>query len=198
MKNKHPDFITANWQHLPETNIPEIALLGRSNVGKSSFINALIGRSRARTSQTPGKTQTINGYHEQSHMLVDLPGFGYARIGKAHREEWQRMCEDYLLNRPNLVGIFHLIDIRHSWQNVDLDLAALIGAANIPCQVILTKSDKQTKNQNMKMKNYYNQSLTGLYIEPSPVIITSAKDKIGFDPIKQLIKMWTHETNSEE
>jgi len=198
MTNKHPDFISANWQDLPKTSLPEIAMLGRSNVGKSSFINTLIGRSRARISQTPGKTQTINGYHEQTHVLIDLPGFGYAKIGKSHRENWQRMCENYLLNRPNLVGIFHLIDIRHSWQNVDLDLTSLISATDIPCQVILTKSDKQTNNQNLKMKNYYNKSLNGLYLKPSPVIITSAKDKTGFDQIKQLIGLWIDEASSKE
>ncbi|MDA9832304.1 ribosome biogenesis GTP-binding protein YihA/YsxC [Gammaproteobacteria bacterium] len=198
MKNKHPDFITAHWQDLPETNTPEIALLGRSNVGKSSFINALIGRSRARISQTPGKTQTINGYHQQNYILVDLPGFGYARVGKAHRKEWQMMCENYLMNRPNLMGILHLVDIRHAWQNVDLDLAALIGATNIACQVILTKSDKQKKNDNVKMVNYYNKSLSGLYTKPTPVIMTSAKEKRGFDQINQLIHLWTDEFDIEK
>ena len=195
--NKHPDFITDYWDKLPEINRPEIALVGRSNVGKSSFINALIGRVRARTSQTPGKTQTINVYDEQSYLLVDLPGFGYAKTSKTNRFKWQKMCESYLLQRENLIGVFHLVDIRHAWQNVDIDLAGLIGMCDVQCQMILTKSDKLSKNNIQKQASYYQKSLSGFYKDPAPLITTSAKDKTGIQASQLLIRQWLDNETAE-
>ena len=188
--NKHPDFITASWQDLPESDLPEIALLGRSNVGKSSFINALIGRSRAKTSQTPGKTQTINGYCEKTHTIVDLPGFGYAKSARHARAKWQQMCENYLEHRPGLMGVFHLIDMRHEWQAVDIDISSLISALELPCLVVLTKSDKLKRNDVRKQLQYYTKSLNGLYRSTPDILMTSSKDKSGFNEVNETINRW--------
>ena len=188
--NKHPDFITASWQDLPASNLPEIALLGRSTVGKSSCINALIGRSRAKTSQTPGKTQTINGYFEKTHTIVDLPGFGYAKSARQARAKWQQMCENYLAHREGLLGAFHLIDMRHEWQAVDIDIAGLISSLEIPCLVVLTKSDKLKRNDIQKQFQYYKKSLNGLYRHAPHILMTSSKDRTGFSEINQTINLW--------
>ena len=159
---RHPDFISDSWKKLPLISLPEIALIGRSNVGKSSFINALLNQKIARTSQTPGKTRTINGYQKGNYFITDLPGFGYAKIAKSERNSWVDMCEGYLNHRENLIGVFHLIDSRHPWQKVDIELAHVIGASGLPFRLVLTKTDKLSKNQLSSQIAYYQKSLAGM------------------------------------
>ncbi|MGY4104160.1 ribosome biogenesis GTP-binding protein YihA/YsxC [Ignavigranum ruoffiae] len=133
----------------PTSNLNEIALLGRSNVGKSSFINKLIGRRHlARTSSQPGKTQTLNFYQiDQRFRLVDVPGYGYARVSKKERQQWQAMISQYLQTRSNLALIFLLMDFRHHPSQLDQQMYDWIDQLDIPFALILTKADKVQKNQ---------------------------------------------------
>ena len=124
MKISSAEFVTSSdcLKNCPEFNLPEIAMIGRSNVGKSSLINAITSRrNMARTSNTPGKTRLINFYKiNDKFILADLPGYGYAKISKSEQEKWKKNLEDYLLNRDSLVAVIQLIDARHPVQNNDL------------------------------------------------------------------------------
>jgi len=133
----------------PETGWPEVAFVGKSNVGKSSLINAMLGRKRlARTSGTPGKTRTINFFHVENKLLfADLPGYGYARISKSESEKWGEMVEEYLKDRPELKRIFLLIDIRHAPGENDLMLFEWLQHFNLPFTLVATKSDKLKRSQ---------------------------------------------------
>lgn len=136
-------------QQYPLGDLPEIALLGRSNVGKSSFINRMVSRSKlARTSSQPGKTQTLNFYRINNQFrFVDVPGYGYAKIAKSERQAWTRMIESYLSQRPNLALIFLLMDMRHPPSQLDCQMYQYIDRLDLPFAIILTKSDKIAKNQ---------------------------------------------------
>lgn len=133
----------------PPADLPEIALIGRSNVGKSSFINAMISRKNfARTSGQPGKTQTINFYQIDSKFrFVDLPGYGYARVSKSQRKFWAKMIEDYLSKRTNLDLIFILMDFRHPPSDLDKQMVNFLEDLDLPYAIILTKTDKVKSNQ---------------------------------------------------
>src|SRR5665647_847719 len=129
---------------LPEGDLPEIALVGRSNVGKSSLINKLVNRKKlAKSSSTPGKTRTINYYliNEQWY-LVDLPGYGFAKVSKAEREKWGRMIENYLQNRSQVQGVIQLLDIRHAPNENDILMKNWLQHCDIPILMIATKADK--------------------------------------------------------
>lgn len=139
----------------PPEDRPEYAFIGRSNVGKSSLINMLTRQSRlAKTSASPGKTQMINHFLiNQSWYLVDLPGYGYAKVSQAQRKAWKKMIWDYLENRRNLLSVFVLIDSRLDPQRRDLDFLARLGEAQIPFSLIFTKADKNSQritHQNVK------------------------------------------------
>ena len=131
-------------QFLPAADRSEIAFAGRSNVGKSSLINALIGQgSLARTSNTPGRTQELNYYaSEAPFYLVDMPGYGFAKAPKEKVSEWTELVRAYLKGRPNLKRVFLLIDGRHGIKSVDAEIMALLDAAGVPYQTVLTKTDK--------------------------------------------------------
>lgn len=128
----------------PKTKFPEYAFIGRSNVGKSSLINMLLGKKElARTSKTPGKTQTINLFQvENDWTLADLPGYGYAKVSKTSRLKWQKMIEFYLQNRQQLVCTFVLIDVRHTLQANDKEFIDWLGLKGIPFVLVFTKADK--------------------------------------------------------
>lgn len=133
----------------PETTLPEIAFAGRSNVGKSSLINALLRRSKAaRVSNTPGRTREINFFKiNNQFILVDLPGYGYARISKDRKAEWKPMIEGYLRGSPNLRGIVQLLDIRHDPTKDDLQMLDFLSQVGVPTMIVMTKTDKLTKAQ---------------------------------------------------
>lgn len=139
----------------PTDNKPEFLLVGRSNVGKSSFINTLINRKNyARTSSKPGKTQTINFYHiNESFYLVDAPGYGFANLNKAKKRKFGLMMEDYLTNRENLKQVFMLIDFRHKPSSDDLLMYKFLKHYNIPVTIIATKSDKVGITKHYSQKN---------------------------------------------
>lgn len=128
----------------PEGNLPEYAFIGRSNVGKSSLINMLMGRKElARISSTPGKTQTINYFEvNKEWRIVDLPGYGYAKSSKTKRKKWKKMVDTFLLTRTNLFCIFSLIDSRHELQSIDLEFINWLGENSIPFTIVYTKVDK--------------------------------------------------------
>lgn len=130
--------------HLPDTDMPEVAFAGRSNVGKSSLLNALTGRrGLARTSNTPGRTQELNFFNCSSRlMLVDMPGYGYAKVSKTEREAWSKLIRSYLRGRPNLRCAFVLVDSRHGLKENDLEIMKMLDETAVAYRVILTKSDK--------------------------------------------------------
>lgn len=136
----------------PSENIEEIAFVGRSNVGKSSFINAFLGRkSLAKTSSTPGKTRTINFYNiDNKFRLVDLPGYGYAKVSKKEKEKWDKLINEYLHDRENLKEVFLLVDIRHEPTDLDLQMYDWIIDSGFTGFIIATKYDKISKNQLQK------------------------------------------------
>lgn len=134
----------ANYDGVPDTSIPEIAFVGRSNVGKSSLINALTGRKTlARTSNTPGRTQQINFFSLlDALMLADLPGYGYARASKTEIARWTEMIFDYLRGRPSLRRVCLLIDARHGLKDSDIDVMKDLDTSAVSYQIVLTKCDK--------------------------------------------------------
>jgi GTP-binding protein len=133
----------------PETSLPEIAFAGRSNVGKSSLINRLLRRSKAaRVSNTPGRTREINFFKiNDQFILVDLPGYGYARISKDRKAEWKPMIEGYLRGSKQLRGIVHLLDVRHDPTNDDIEMLDFLSEVGVPTMIVMTKTDKLSKAQ---------------------------------------------------
>ncbi len=151
----------------PKPDRPEYAFIGRSNVGKSSLINMLTRHARlAKTSGSPGKTQLINHFDITSETagvrsewyLVDLPGYGYAKVSQNQRASWQKMISDYLKERPNLMNVFVLLDSRHRPQQLDLDFIAQLGEWEVPFNMIFTKADKVTQREaSMNAKAFVNR-----------------------------------------
>lgn len=139
----------ANFKDLPVATLPEYAILGRSNVGKSSFINHILeNRSLARTSKRPGKTSLANLYNVNNSMIwVDLPGYGYAKVSTEEKTRWSKLIADFCTKRSSLAGIFWLIDIRHIGTAADIEAAQWLATLSAPIFVVLTKADKLTRNQ---------------------------------------------------
>jgi GTP-binding protein len=183
-------FITGapNLDACPPPNHPEICFAGRSNVGKSTFINAVMNHGGlARTSNTPGKTRQMNYYliHNQCYF-VDLPGFGYAKVSKKEREKWGENIRNYLLQRQTIRLIVHLVDIRHEPTTLDEDFFYWLASNRLPFIVILNKADKISKNKQQQAKS----QLTGILDEMNidvPVILSSAKKKDGIKEIRNLL-----------
>jgi GTP-binding protein len=174
----------------PSPDKPEFGFIGRSNVGKSSLINMLTGWSKlAKTSVQPGKTRTINHFFiNESWYLVDLPGYGYAKVPVRLREKWVRATERYILKRENLVSLFVLLDARHKPQRSDLDFMEFLGNNSIPFARVFTKSDKLTSTALEISINEYNSEMLKNW-EPLPVsFITSAIKGNGRDEILQYIE----------
>lgn len=174
----------------PAPTKPEFGFIGRSNVGKSSLINMITGWSKlAKTSVQPGKTRTINHFLVNDNWyLVDLPGYGYAKVPVKLREKWVRATEEYILKRENLVSLFVLLDIRHKPQKSDLEFMEFLGLNNIPFARVFTKSDKLgTTAVNDSVENYNSQMM--LNWESMPVsFITSAIKGNGRDEILNYIE----------
>jgi len=165
----------------PEPTLPEIAFAGRSNVGKSSLINRLLSRKKiARVSNTPGRTREINFFKvNDAFVVVDLPGYGYARISKEKRAEWRPLIESYLAERSSLAGVLLLIDIRRGPQDEELDFVPWLEARKTPIVVALTKADKLAKNKRMLEIGKAKKAL-GLRRDPFPV---SAQTGDGLDAL---------------
>ncbi|MGB0274083.1 MAG: ribosome biogenesis GTP-binding protein YihA/YsxC [Flavobacteriaceae bacterium] len=193
MRIKDARFVVSNSRvaQCPNTNLPEFAFIGRSNVGKSSLINMLTDRKRlAKTSGKPGKTQLINHFliNNQWH-LVDLPGYGYARVSKKDKKEFQQYITDYFLKRTQLVNAFLLIDIRHEPQDIDLAFMEWMGTQQIPFSIIFTKADKLSERTvEPTVAAYLNTLLEGAWAEVPPHFVTSSTAKIGKDAVLAYIE----------
>jgi len=177
------EFISSvvKLQDCPSPTLPEYALIGRSNVGKSSLLNMLAGQKKlAKVSGAPGKTQTINHFLVDGNWyLVDLPGYGFAKVSKTLREKWQRMISAYFKNRENLVMVFLLVDARLPMQASDRNMLVLFGESELPFTLLFTKCDKLSKTQLEKSIHSYKKELSDLF-EPIPnYILTSAGTGMG-------------------
>lgn len=181
MKIQNSRFIISavKRDQYPEDELPEIAMAGRSNVGKSSLINMMINRKGlAKTSSTPGKTQTINFYDLDGKMrLVDLPGYGYARVSKDKKSGWGKIIESYLVNRPNLMEVFLLVDLRHDPSEDDRLMYEWIRTFGYKGVVIATKADK-IKNSQLQIRKKALREKLGMG-EDDVVIVTSADSRKG-------------------
>lgn len=183
MEIYNSEFVKSSVSHFqcPPADKPEFAFIGRSNVGKSSLINMLTHRKNlAKISITPGKTQTINHFLiNNGWYLVDLPGYGYASIGKAAREAWEKMIEEYLLLRSNLQCVFVLIDSRLEPQKIDLEFIDWLGKKGIPFTILLTKIDKLKAIQVAAARKLYETTLLQTWETLPPVFHTSSSNKTG-------------------
>ncbi|MDL2296762.1 ribosome biogenesis GTP-binding protein YihA/YsxC [Bacteroidales bacterium OttesenSCG-928-E04] len=191
MEIKKIEFVQSvdDWRKCPETQLPEYAFIGRSNVGKSSLVNMLgNNKSLAKTSSKPGKTQTINHFIVNNKWyLVDLPGYGYATISKTMREMWIRMIEDYFVNRKNLQAVFVLVDARIEPQNNDIEFVNNLGELGIPFSIIFTKTDKISKMKLQENVKNFSDKMLEYWEELPPFFITSAHKNIGRDEILNYI-----------
>lgn len=175
---------------LPPENKPEFAFIGRSNVGKSSLINMLTSiKGLAKTSGSPGKTQTINHFIvDDNWYLVDLPGYGFAKVSQTTRNEWEVLMKTYLTKRENLMNAFVLIDLRLEPQKNDLDFITFLGECGVPFSVVFTKSDKLTANQVRIHTENYKNKLLEFWEELPPIFVTSAEKRLGKEEIMNYIK----------
>ena len=188
---KTAEFVKSSgrWQECPEATMPEYAFIGRSNVGKSSLINAMLNhKDLAKTSQTPGKTQLINHFLiNEKWYLTDLPGYGYARVSKSMRKEFEKINTNYILNRKNLVNLFVLIDSRHTPQQIDLEFIEWCGESGVPFSVVFTKSDKLKPNIAISNVESYKAELLKSWESLPEIYVTSAVKKIGGDEMLKFI-----------
>jgi len=189
---KQARFLISNTdvKKCPAPDRPEYAFIGRSNVGKSSLINMLVGQnSLAKVSVKPGKTQLINHFIiDESWYLVDLPGYGYAKISISVKEKFQKLISNYILNRENLYCLFVLIDVRHSPQKIDLEFTTWLGENHIPFAIIFTKADKLGKVSVAQNVGAYTQELKMLWEELPPILVSSSHDGTGRDEIISFIE----------
>ena len=184
---KSAEFVISNSrvEKCPTTGLPEYAFIGRSNVGKSSLINMLTSRKGlAMTSQKPGKTQLINHFIiNDAWYLVDLPGYGYARLGKDSRDSLRRMIEDYVLERKELVLLFVLLDCRHDPQKIDLEFVQWLGEEGVPFALVFTKADKLSKGRLAANVEAYKAKLREEWEELPPIFVTSSEERMGRDEL---------------
>jgi GTP-binding protein len=185
------EFIISNtdYKKCPKPDKPEYAFIGRSNVGKSSLINMLTGRTKlAKTSEVPGKTQLINHYLiNKQWYLVDLPGYGWARVSKESRAKWERMIKEYLAQRENLECVLILIDSRLEAQPIDLEFMEWMAISGIPFVIVFTKADKQSVTKTKALISNYKKKLMETWEELPEYFITSSDKKQGKDEILKFI-----------
>jgi GTP-binding protein len=190
-----------NFDQCPATRLPEYAFIGRSNVGKSSIINAICQQKNlAKTSSTPGKTQLINHFEITSMLatkgkqskwfIVDLPGYGFAKVSQSSRRRWEQMIENYLRKRPNLNRVFVLVDSRHSPQKIDLEFIQQLVEWEIPYTVIFTKSDKEKPGVVARnVKDFFETLRNTLPFLPEG-FVTSAEKKTGVEEVLDCIAQY--------
>lgn len=188
-----------SYDKCPKPDKPEYAFIGRSNVGKSSLINMLTNhKSLAKTSASPGKTQLINHFEIESSAteklpkekwyIVDLPGYGYAKIAQSTRRRWEQMIENYLRKRENLTNVFVLVDSRHSPQKKDLEFISQLGKWNVPFSIIFTKADKEKPGAVQRNIQAFFDKLKETWQWLPQYFVTSAEKKMGRDEVLAFIQ----------
>lgn len=186
------EYVVSNpdYSKCPQTNQPEFAFIGRSNVGKSSLINMLTNhRGLAKTSQTPGKTLLINHFKiNDSWWIVDLPGYGYANVGKTGTEKLKKLINGYILHRQEMTCLFVLIDSRHAPMKVDLDFITMLGENGIPFAIVFTKLDKISNRQWQMNFKAYKERLNEDWEELPPMFATSSDKGIGREEVLDFIE----------
>ncbi len=191
MQVKKAVFISSydNYKNCPPKNTPEFAFIGRSNVGKSSLINLLTNNNKlAKISSTPGKTQTINFFNINDEWnMVDLPGYGWARVSKTEKSKWDIMNMEYMLYREQLQLVFVLIDSRLDPQPIDIEFIQWVGEQEIPFSLVFTKADKQTRNKTGTTIAKFTNELYKTWDELPPIFVTSAEKGIGKEDILEYI-----------
>jgi len=192
MRITSAEFVVSNQDvaKCPNSQLPEYAFIGRSNVGKSSLINMLTNRKNlAKTSGKPGKTQLINHFLiNKNWHLVDLPGYGYARVSKSAKKTFQRFITDYFSKRKQLVSAFVLIDIRHEPQPIDMEFMQWLGENLIPFGIIFTKADKLKPKAIERQVHDYTAKLLEVWEELPPYFITSATKRLGQEEVLNYIE----------
>lgn len=184
---------SATYKQCPPPDKPEYAFIGRSNVGKSSLINMITNqRGLAKTSANPGKTQLINHFEiissdKKKWQLVDLPGYGFAKVSQKARNNWSNMIESYIRKRENLVCLFVLIDSRHEPQKIDLEFIDQLGEWEIPFVIVFTKSDKNKPGATLRNADSFLKALSEKWEMPPPHFITSATAKTGREELLNYI-----------
>jgi len=201
MEIKEAKYLTSSpsFDKCPTPDRPEFAFIGRSNVGKSSLINMLCNNSKlAKISATPGKTQLINHFEiesisekglEKRWYLVDLPGYGFAKVSQRSRRRWEQMIENYIRKRENLVHLFVLIDSRHSPQKIDLDFINKLGEWKKSFALVFTKADKNKPQATARNVNLFMETLQQSWAEPPPFFVSSALTREGRPEILKSINM---------
>ncbi len=180
----------AKLSQLDISDLPEICFSGRSNVGKSSLINKVLGRkAMARVSSKPGKTITINFYKVDDIRLVDLPGYGYAKVAFAEKERWAELMEGYFGSERNIKMVFQLIDMRHPATDYDLSMLEFLEANQIPYTVILTKSDKLNKGETEKRLTLIKEELSD-FADKTEIIPFSAENGQGVERVREIISCY--------
>lgn len=191
MEIKQAEFVSsvADVSKCPKADKPEFAFIGRSNVGKSSLLNMLTNRKNlAKTSNKPGKTQTINHFIiNETWYLVDLPGYGYAKVSREKREGFGKIIENYVLKRANLHCLFILLDARLEPQKIDLEFIQWTGEKEIPLCLVFTKADKLTKNLLNRNVFVYKTALLKMWEDLPAMIITSSTAKTGKEELLSFI-----------
>lgn len=192
MEIKQAAFVVSNTQvaKCPTHKLPEYAFIGRSNVGKSSLINMLTNhKGLAKTSSKPGKTQLINHFLiNKEWYLVDLPGYGYAKVSKQSKKTFQQFITDYFKKRRELVSAFVLVDIRHEPQKIDLEFMQWLGENAIPFAIVFTKADKLTEKQIQEYVTSYSEILLQQWEEMPPYFITSSENRLGKEDLLSYIE----------
>ena len=192
MEIKKATFVVSNsdYRKCPDTELPEYAFFGRSNVGKSSLINMLTGnKGLAKTSSMPGKTLLVNHFliNNEWH-LVDLPGYGYAKRSKKDTEKFEHMITTYILDREQMTNLFLLIDVRHEPQQIDLEFMEWLGENGVPFSIVFTKADKVAKAKLKGNVMHYLTELKKQWEELPPYFVTSSETKTGRDEILNYIE----------
>ena len=192
MNIKSAEFVSSytTYKDCPKSQMPEYAFVGRSNVGKSSLINMLFEKKKlAKTSQSPGKTQLINQFIiNDNWYLADLPGYGYAKVAKSARKDFNKLINEYAINRENLMCLFVLIDSRHEPQKNDLGFMRWLGEKQVPFTMVFTKADKLSSSAvNKNIVNYKKEMLKEWESLPD-IFITSAEQKLGRTEILDYIE----------
>ncbi|HTN37948.1 MAG TPA: ribosome biogenesis GTP-binding protein YihA/YsxC [Arachidicoccus sp.] len=209
IKNASYIISSPSYLNCPKPDKPEYAFIGRSNVGKSSLINMLCNqKALAKTSSTPGKTQMINHFliesadKEKSQRvfwnLVDLPGYGYAKVAQKARRSWGKMIEDYIKNRESLVNLFVLIDSRHTPQKIDLEFVNELGGWQIPFTLVFTKSDKEKPGVVKRNVELFLDTLRETWQFLPQVVVSSATKNLGRDELLDIIQLMNKNLMEED